>query len=156
MLYAFWFSIFDFLIFDFWVCLCDSRLISVQAQVHASDLRKRVRIDSWNTESPELELIEKPPSPKRTKIDLQPGPPVTRLVGRSRTLSSSSTFSMTDSHGSAPSIDSGFGRSFDVSGNIITSPKVMQVCVVFVSLLVFFVCPVCFHCVLFFSHVPLE
>ena len=114
-----------------------------------------MRIDSWNTESPELELIEKPPPPKRTKIDLQPGTPVTRLVGQSRTLSSSSTFSMTDSHGSAPSIDSGFGRSFDVSGNIITSPKVMQVCVVFVSLLVFFVCPVCFHCVLFFSHVPL-
>ena len=136
----------------FWVCLCDSHFISVQAQVHASDLRKRVRIDSWNSESPELEVIEKPPSPKRTKIDHQPGPPVTRLVGRSRTLSSSSTFSMTDSHGSTPSVDSGFGRGFDVSRNLITSPMVMQVCVVFLSWFVFFLSFVlCVFIVILFS-----
>ena len=111
-----------------------------------------MRIDSWNSESPELEVVEKPPSPKRARIDHQPGPPVTRLVGRSRTLSSSSTFSMTDSHGSTPSVDSGFGRGFDVSRNLITSPMVLQVCVVFVSLFVFFVrsdfCFVCFAVIL--------
>ena len=142
---CFWF----WFLMTLWVCLCDSHLISVQAQVHASDFRKRVRIDSWNSESPELEVVEKPPSPKRARIDHQPGPPVTRLVGRSRTLSSSSTFSMTDSHGSTPSVDSGFGRGFDVSRNLITSPMVMQVCVVFVSLFVFFVRSVlCVLCVL--------
>ena len=101
-----------------------------------------MRIDSWNSESPELEVVEKPPSPKRARIDPQPGPPVTRHVGRSRTLSSSSTFSMTDSYGSTPSIDSGYGRGFDVSRNRITAPMVVQVCVT-VSL---FVCVLCYFC----------
>ena len=99
-------------------------LFSVQAQVHAPDLRKRVRVDSWSTES---ELSANPPSPKRAKIDHQPGPPVTRPGGRSRTLSSSSVLSIADSHRSTPSIDSGLGRSFDVPGNSVTPPKGMQV-----------------------------
>ena len=89
-----------------------------------------MRIDSWNSESPELEVVEKPPSPKRARIDPQPGHPITRRVGRTRTLSSSSTFSMTDSYGSTPSVDSGFGRGFDVSRNRITAPMVVQVCVI--------------------------
>ena len=99
-----------------------------------------MRIDSWNSEAPEPEVVEKPPSPKRARIDPLPGPPITRRVGRTRTLSSSSTFSMTDSYGSTPSVDSGFGRGFDVgSRNRITAPLVVQVCVI-VSL---FVCVPC-------------
>ena len=106
-----------------------------------------MRIDSWDSQSPELEIVEKPSSPKRTRIDTHPGPIVTRQMGRSRTLSSSSTFSMADSHGSAPSVDSGYGRGFDVSRNLITTAAGMQVCVLFVGLLLFFVVLVCL-CVL--------
>ena len=115
-----------------------------------------MRIDSWDSQSPELEIVEKPSSPKRTRIDPHPGPLVTRQMGRSRTLSSSSTFSMADSHGSAPSVDSGYGRGFDVSQNHTTTPAGMQVCVLLVGLIcsllflcvfVFFVFFVCCSCV---------
>ena len=100
-------------------------LCLVQAQVHAPDLRKRVRVDSWSTES---ESGAKPPTPKRAKVHQQPGPPVTHHARRSRNLSSSSVLSVTDSHGSVPSVDSGLGRSFDVHGATATPPRVIQVC----------------------------
>ena len=111
--------------------------LSVQAQVHAPDLRKRVRVDSWSGDS---DLNQNPPTPKRAKTHHQPatthhqpGPPVSGVGRRSRNLSSSSVLSIAESHGSTPSQDSGLGRSFvpgmylGVPGSNASPPKGIQV-----------------------------